>query len=161
MVRYCPRVSVVLGDVIDIGESAWWFAATGLISRLRDWARRRTRCGATFRNERWSKPWSNAIASISLEGGQVPSRADDHPPNAAGIDIGSASHFVAVPPDRDDDAGARVRQLHGRPQRHRRLGCTACGVDTVAMEATGVYWIALFEILEERGFEVYLVNRAI
>jgi len=39
---------VVLGDVIDIGESAWWLAAAGLISRLRDWARRRTRCGATF-----------------------------------------------------------------------------------------------------------------
>ena len=36
MVRFCPRVSVVLGDVIDIGESAWWFAAAGLISRLRD-----------------------------------------------------------------------------------------------------------------------------
>ena len=33
---FCPRLSVVLGDVIDIGESAWWFAAAGLISRLRD-----------------------------------------------------------------------------------------------------------------------------
>jgi transposase len=78
-------------------------------------------------------------------------------PNAAGIDVGSAEHFVAVPPDRD-------------PEPVRSFGCfTAdlqvladwlkqCGIETVAMESTGVYWIPLYQILEARGFEVALVN---
>ena len=39
-----------------------------------------------------------------------------------------------------------------------RTGCECCGVQTVAMQSTGVYWIPLYEILDERGFEVYLVN---
>lgn len=78
-------------------------------------------------------------------------------PNAAGIDIGAASHFVAVPPDRDDEP---VREFSSFTVDLNRLAdwLTACGVDTVAMESTGVYWIALFELLESRGFTVYLVN---
>jgi transposase len=78
-------------------------------------------------------------------------------PNAAGIDIGNQSHYVAVPPDRDS-------------QPVRRFGCTTaelremagwlkqCGIRTVAMQSTGVYWIAVYDILEEAGLEVYLVN---
>lgn len=78
-------------------------------------------------------------------------------PNAAGIDIGSASHYVAVPPDRDDNP---VREF---PSFTVDLNALAdwlgvCGVDTVAMESTGVYWIPLFELLESRGFTVLLVN---
>ena len=78
-------------------------------------------------------------------------------PNAAGIDIGSASHFVAVPPDRDDQP---VREF---PSFTIDLNALAdwlkvCRVDTVAMESTGVYWIPLFELLESRGFTVLLVN---
>src|SRR6185437_11207950 len=78
-------------------------------------------------------------------------------PDAAGIDIGNESHYVAVPPTRDS-----------KPV--RRFGCTTvelksmadwlkqCRIRTVAMQSTGVYWIAVFDILEEAGLEVYLVN---
>jgi transposase len=78
-------------------------------------------------------------------------------PNAAGIDIGSASHFVAVPPDRDDEP---VREFRSFTIELHRLAdwLDACNVDTVAMESTGVYWIALYELLESRGFTVLLVN---
>ncbi len=78
-------------------------------------------------------------------------------PNAAGIDVGSASHFVAVPPDRDDEA---VREFTSFTEDLERLAdwLAACGIDTVAMESTGVYWIPLFELLESRGLTVYLVN---
>ena len=78
-------------------------------------------------------------------------------PNAAGIDIGSASHFVAVPPDRDDDP---VREFNSFTVDLHRLAdwLDACGIETVAMESTGVYWIPLFELLESRGFTVLLVN---
>lgn len=78
-------------------------------------------------------------------------------PNAAGIDIGGSSHFVAVPPDRDDEP---VREFPGFTVDLNALAdwLDACGVDTVAMESTGVYWIPLFELLESRGFTVLLVN---
>jgi len=78
-------------------------------------------------------------------------------PNAAGIDIGSASHYVAVPPDRDDEP---VREFKSFTVDVHKLAdwLQACGVDTVAMESTGVYWIPVYEILERRGFTVLLVN---
>jgi transposase len=78
-------------------------------------------------------------------------------PDAAGIDIGNEVHYASVPPNRDSE-----------PVRH--FGCTTaelkamadwlkqCRIRTVAMQSTGVYWIAVFDILEEAGFEVYLVN---
>ena len=77
--------------------------------------------------------------------------------NAAGIDIGSAAHFVAVPPERDDEP---VREFASFTADLHRLAdwLDACGVDTVAMESTGVYWIPLYELLESRGFTVLLVN---
>ena len=78
-------------------------------------------------------------------------------PNAAGIDIGSAAHFVAVPPDRDNEPvrefASFTADLH-----HLADWLDACCVDTVAMESTGVYWIPLYELLESRGFTVLLVN---
>jgi len=78
-------------------------------------------------------------------------------PNAAGIDCGSAEHFVAVPPDRDPTP---VQSFKTFTSDLLRLAdwLTACGVTSVAMEATGVYWIPIYEILEARGFEVLLVN---
>lgn len=78
-------------------------------------------------------------------------------PNTAGIDIGSGSHFVAVPPDLDDQP---VREFPSFTEDLYRLAdwLTECGIETVAMESTGVYWIPLFELLESRGFTVYLVN---
>ena len=78
-------------------------------------------------------------------------------PQAAGIDVGNASHYVAVRPDRDPEP---VRQFKCFTADLHRLAdwLKSCGVQTVAMQSTGVYWIPLYDILEERGFEVYLVN---
>jgi transposase len=78
-------------------------------------------------------------------------------PDAGGIDIGNEAHYVAVPPQRDS-------------QPVRRFGCTTaelkemaawlkqCRIRTVAMQSTGVYWTPVYDILEEAGLEVYLVN---
>lgn len=78
-------------------------------------------------------------------------------PDAAGIDCGASAHFVAVPPDRATPA---VRSFRTFTADLRALAdwLVACRVTTVAMEATGVYWIPLFEILEARGLTVLLVN---
>jgi transposase len=78
-------------------------------------------------------------------------------PDAAGIDCGSAEHFVAVPPDRD---AMPVRSFPTFTGDLYRLAdwLRTCRVTHVAMEATGVYWIPIFEILEARGFTVSLVN---
>lgn len=77
--------------------------------------------------------------------------------NAAGIDIGATSHFVAVPEGRDTDT---VREFATFTADLHAIAdwLDACGVDTVVMESTGVYWIPLFELLEQRGFEVLLVD---
>jgi transposase len=77
--------------------------------------------------------------------------------DAAGIDVGASSHFVAVPEDRDSQP---VREFLAYTTDLYRLAdwLAACGIRTVAMESTGVYWIPLFQILEERGFEVCLVD---
>lgn len=78
-------------------------------------------------------------------------------PNACGIDVGSASHFIAVPADRCDES---VREFSSfTSDLYRIAGWLAeCGVDTVVMESTGVYWIPLYELLDSRGFEVKLVD---
>jgi len=88
-------------------------------------------------------------------------------PNAAGIDIHSDMHMVCVPADRVAPAPAGAT---GTPANVRRFGANSCdltaiadwlaecGVTTVAMESTGVYWIPLFELLEARGFAVWLVE---
>jgi transposase len=78
-------------------------------------------------------------------------------PNAAGIDVGNDAHYVAVRPDRDPDP---VRRFECFTADLYRLAdwMQQCGVTTVAMQSTGVYWIPLYEILDARGFEVYLVN---
>lgn len=78
-------------------------------------------------------------------------------PHAAGIDIGSTFHVVAVPPECDNTP---VRQFQSFTADLRRLSAwlREVGVTSVAMESTGVYWVPLFEILESDGFEVILVN---
>ena len=77
--------------------------------------------------------------------------------NAAGIDVGATSHFVAVPADRTEQP---VQEFEAFTADLYRLAdwLAECGVETVAMESTGVYWIPLFEVLEERGFQVMLVD---
>ena len=78
-------------------------------------------------------------------------------PNAAGLDVGSREIWVAVPPDRTGETTRCFATF--TPDLHRLADwLVECGVDTVAMESTGVYWIPLFEILEARGIEVCLVN---
>lgn len=78
-------------------------------------------------------------------------------PDAAGIDISSKEHYVAVNPERDKEPircfGAFTEDLYGISDWLKK-----CKVTTVAMEATGVYWLSLFLVLEEQGFEVLLVN---
>lgn len=78
-------------------------------------------------------------------------------PNAAGIDIGSRVHYVAVP----DDRGSRAVENFGcvTSELERMASwLKACGINTVAMEATGVYWIPVCAVLEDHGFEVILVE---
>ena len=78
-------------------------------------------------------------------------------PDAAGIDIGAEEIYVAVPPDRDEESTRRFSSFTG--DLHALADWLGrCRIQTVAMESTGVYWIPLFQILEERGFKVYLVN---
>lgn len=76
---------------------------------------------------------------------------------AAGIDVGSRSHFVAVPEGVDPEP---VREFSTFTDDLERLAdwLISCGVTTVAMESTGIYWIPVFEILESRGLDVKLVN---
>jgi transposase len=78
-------------------------------------------------------------------------------PHAAGIDVGNESHFVAVPPDRDPQP---VREFGSWTAALREMAewLKSCGIRTVAMQSTGVYWVALQEVLEAAGLEVYLVN---
>src|SRR2546426_11376820 len=78
-------------------------------------------------------------------------------PNAAGVDLGSREHWVAVPEDR---AEQNVRCFGTFTSDLEALAdwLKECGLTSVAMEATGVYWIPLFQLLERRGFEVRLVN---
>ena len=78
-------------------------------------------------------------------------------PHAAGIDVGNSSHYVAVRPDRDPDSVRRFECFTA--DLHRMADwLQQCGVTTVALQSTGVYWIPIYEILDARGFEVYLVN---
>jgi transposase len=78
-------------------------------------------------------------------------------PHAAGIDVGNSTHYVAVRPLRDAEP---VRRFECFTADLYRLAdwLKSCGVKTVAMQSTGVYWIPLYDVLEERGLEVYLVN---
>src|ERR1700730_6711707 len=78
-------------------------------------------------------------------------------PNAAGVDIGATEIYIAVPVDRDQQPvrhfSTFTEDLHAAAD-----WLKACNIETVAMESTGVYWIPLFQILEARGFTVFLVN---
>ena len=86
-----------------------------------------------------------------------PAALDRLHPNAAGIDCGAAEHVVAVPPDRDPTPVQSFPTFTG--DLHRLADwLTACRITHVAMEATGVYWIPVFEILDAHGFQVILVH---
>lgn len=78
-------------------------------------------------------------------------------PNAGGIDVGSTSHFAAVPAQAEGPSvrefGCLTPDLHEMAQ-----WFIACGVDTVALESTGVYWIPVAEVLEAHGLKTLLVD---
>lgn len=77
--------------------------------------------------------------------------------HAAGIDIGAQRHYVAVPPTADAHP---VREFSVFTKDLYAIAdwLASCGVRSVAMESTGVYWVPLFEVLDERGFQVKLVD---
>ena len=76
---------------------------------------------------------------------------------AAGIDIGNESHFVAVPPAMDTQP---VREFGSWTADLERMAAwlKSCSIETVAMQSTGVYWFAVYDVLEKHGFKVFLVN---
>jgi len=78
-------------------------------------------------------------------------------PNAAGIDVGAREMFVAVPPGRDKNP-VRVFSTFTEELEHLADWLVQCRVTTVALESTGVYWIPLYDILEQRGMRPCLVN---
>src|ERR1700675_211819 len=96
------------------------------------------------------RPWKQPVSAS-------PALLQRINPNAAGIDCGSDTHYVAVPADRD---ATPVRAFPTFTVDLHRLAdwLTACCVPSVAMESPGVYWIPVYEILEARGFDVVLVN---
>src|SRR5258708_697888 len=77
--------------------------------------------------------------------------------NVAGIDVGNESHFVAVPPGRD---AKPVQEFGSWTADLERMAewLKACAIEKVVMQSTGVYWIALFDLLEAKGFQVCLAN---
>lgn len=77
--------------------------------------------------------------------------------NAAGIDIGAAEHYVSVPEDRDDNP-VRIYGCYTPDLMAMAQWLVACGIDTVAIESTGVYWIPVYRVLESHGLDVHLVN---
>lgn len=78
-------------------------------------------------------------------------------PDAAGIDIGNREHYAAVPPERDAEP---VRAFGCCTQDLQQMAAwlKECGIRTVALQSTGVYWVPVYDVLEAAGLEVYLVN---
>jgi len=74
-------------------------------------------------------------------------------PHAAAIDVHSDNHVVCVGPDQVQTFGAYTVDLHALADHLKQYGVT-----TVVLESTGVYWVPLFELLESRGFEVFLIE---
>src|SRR5512133_3307119 len=78
-------------------------------------------------------------------------------PNAAGIDIGADEIVVALPPERDDQPVRAFRTF--TPDLQQLVDwLLARGIDTVALESTGVYWVPIYELLEQHGIVPYLVS---
>jgi transposase len=78
-------------------------------------------------------------------------------PNAAGIDIGSREIFVAVPPERDPNPVRKCETFTGDLHQMAEW-LVRCGITTAAMESTGVYWIPVYDVLEQHGLQPCLVN---
>ena len=142
---YCPNRSMVREpyDCI-IGEAPIGAIPLGRVATVRGSLRRHAYTvilEAVMRGKSGAKP--EGLSQLNL--------------NAAGIDVGATSHYVAVPADRAEQP---VQEFEAFTADLYRLAdwLAECGVDTVVMESTGVYWIPLFGVLEERGFQVMLVD---
>ena len=100
-----------------------------------------------------SQQRSKRNRTLKLKVQSMPQQLQHINVNAAGIDIGAEQHMVAVPEGRDE---VTVRRFGTFTADLVTLAdwLAHCGITTVAMESTGVYWIPLFELLEGRGFEV-------
>ena len=101
-----------------------------------------------FRNGKERKEWARRLQS------ENPGLEVIHP-MPHGSTWANSMHYVAVPPDRDSEPVRRFECFTA--DLHLADWLKSCGVKTVAMQSTGVYWIPLYELLEERGFEVYLL----
>jgi len=97
------------------------------------------------------------MAKSTKQGTRAPTALTPIHRRAAGVDIGATFHVVAVPPDLD---GEPVRSFKSFTADLTRLAdwLVGLGITTVAMESTGIYWVPLYDILEARGLEVFLVN---
>ena len=112
----------------------------------------------THKKSQRSKSKKKLVASggraVEVRASGELNRINEH---AAGVDIGGERHYVAVPPGSTEhpvrEFGVFTKDLYAIADWLRE-----CGVETVAMESTGVYWVPLFEVLEECGFKVKLVD---
>lgn len=93
----------------------------------------------------------------SHRGQNLPAQLQQVHLHAAGIDIGSEAHWVAVPPEADEKPVRKFGAFTGDLEQLANW-LKQCEIETVVMESTGVYWIPLFELLESRGLEVWLVD---
>ena len=143
---YCPTRSMVWEpyDCI-IGDARTRAIPLGRVATVRGSLRRHAYAAMveSMMNRRKSNAEPEGLSQLNL--------------NAAGIDVGATSHFVAVPSDRAEEP---VREFAAFTADLYRLAdwLVECRVDTVVMESTGVYWIPLFGVLEERGLQVMLVD---
>ena len=143
---YCPTCSMVREPYDGIiGAAPVGAVPLGRVATVRGSLRRHayTAMAEAMMSRRRSRAKPEGLSQLNL--------------NAAGIDVGATSHYVAVPADR---AEPPVREFEAFTADLYRLAgwLTECGVETVVMESTGVYWIPLFGVLEERGFQVMLVD---
>ncbi|HRA64182.1 MAG TPA: transposase, partial [Burkholderiaceae bacterium] len=103
-------------------------------------------------------PWRCRSSTILEQTMAMRKREDDLVfPNAAGIDVGASSHWVAVG---RQTCGEPVREFGAMTDDLNAMAdwLLSCGIDTVALESTGVYWIPVYEVLEQRGLKVCLVD---
>ncbi len=144
---YCPTNSMVR-EAYDgiIGDAPTGAIPLGRVATIRGSLRRHADTAMV-----------EAMMSSSSKGNAKPTELSQLNRNAAGIDVGATSHYVAVPADW---AEPPVQEFEAFTTDLYRLAdwLGECGVETVVVESTGVYWIPLFGALEERGFEVMLVD---
>src|SRR5439155_1872957 len=90
-------------------------------------------------------------------GDEIFERLDIIQPNAAGIDIGSEKHYVAVPEDRDEQP-VQTFGCYTPDLEQMAAWLKKCRITSVAMESTGVYWVSAYQILSKHGLDVQLVD---